>query len=329
MVVLSSFPMKIAVVGAGAVGGYYGARLAQAEQEVAVVARGANLEAIRANGLSVKSALGDVNVRVRAEQETNGIGPVDLVLFTVKTYSNRDALHHLPPLVGPGTAVLSLQNGVDSAGEVAEAVGREHVLAGATYIIATLASPGVVQHTGLARRIVFGEAFGERVRTPRVAEIERVLASADIQAEAVADARVPLWEKLIFLAPFAGLSAAARLPLGPLWAEPSFRLAFDEAMAEVEAVARAEGIPVGADVRRQKMAYLDQAPSSSRASMMMDLLAGRPIEIEALLGSVIRRGRAAGIATPIFDAVYAVLKPFEDGAPGLSTPASRIPNPGS
>jgi 2-dehydropantoate 2-reductase len=306
--------MKIAVVGAGAVGGYYGARLAQAGHAVGVVARGANLAAIRANGLSVKSPLGDVNVRVSAEQDAARIGPVDLVLFTVKTYSNREALGHLPPLVGSGTAVLSLQNGVESAGELAAVVGRERVLAGATYIIATLVSPGVVQHTGPARRIVFGEAFGERVRTPRVAEIERVLAAADIQAEGVADASVPLWEKLIFLASFAGLSAAARLPLGPLWVQPSFRHAFDAAMAEVEAVARAEGIAVDADVRSQKMRYLDQSPPTSRASMMMDLLAGRPIEVEALLGAVIRRGRAAGIPTPVFDALYAVMKPYEHGA---------------
>ena len=306
--------MKIAVVGAGAVGGYYGARLAQAGQDVAVVARGANLEAVRVNGLSVKSDLGDVSVRVRAEQEASRIGTVDLVLFSVKTYSTTDALQHLPPLVGPSTAVLSLQNGVDSADRLAEVVAREQLLAGTTYIIATLASPGVVQHTGPARRIVFGEAYGERVRTGRVADIERVLAAADIQAEAVGDARIPLWEKLIFLAPFAGLSAAARLQLGPLWAQPSFQRAFDLAMAEVEAVAHAEGIPVAADVREQKLAYLGKAPASSRASMMMDLVAGRPIEIEALLGAVIRRGKAAGIPTPIFEALYAVLKPFEHGA---------------
>jgi 2-dehydropantoate 2-reductase len=305
--------MKIAVVGAGAVGGYYAARLAAAGEEVAVVARGANLDAIRARGVEVRSELGDVHARIRAEEDAARIGPVDLVLFAVKTYSNRDALGHLPALVGGGTAVLSLQNGVDSADQLAAAVGREHVLAGATYIIATLVAPGVIQHTGPARRIVFGEGYGDPVRTPRVAAIERVLSAADIQAEGVADARVPLWEKLIFLAPFAGLSAAARLPLGPLWAHGAFRRAFDSAMAEVEAVARAEGIPVAQDVREQKMAYLDKSPATSRSSMMMDLVAGRPIEIEALLGSVVRRGRATGVATPIFDALYGLLKPFEGG----------------
>ena len=306
--------MRIAIVGAGAVGGYYGARLAQAGQEVAVIARGANLEAIRASGLSVRSSLGDVDVRVTAEQDASRVGPVDLVLFAVKTYSNPEALRHLPPLVGPDTAVLSVQNGVDSAEQVAEVVGREHVLAGATYIIATLASPGVIQHTGPARRIVFGEAYGNRERTPRTSKIEEVLSASDIQAEAVADARVPLWEKFIFLAPFAGLSAAARLPLGPLWAQPVFRSTFDRAMAEVEAIARAEGIDVAPDVRAQKMAYLDKSPATSRSSMMMDLGAGRPIEIEALLGTVVRRGSAAGVTTPVMEALYAVLKPFEHGA---------------
>jgi 2-dehydropantoate 2-reductase len=147
-----------------------------------------------------------------------------------------------------------------------------------------------------------------------VAEIESVLAAADIQAEGVADARVPIWEKFIFLAPLAGFSAAARLPLGPLWAQPSFRGAFDRGMAEVEAIARAEQVPVAPDVREQKMAYLEKTPATSRSSMMMDLVAGRPIEIEALLGSVVRRGRAAGTATPVFEALYAVLKPFEHGA---------------
>lgn len=305
--------MKIAVIGAGAVGGYYGARLAQAGHDVAFVARGGNLDILRSRGLEIVSSLGNAVVAVAAEEDASRIGPVDLVIFAVKTYSTQGALHHLPPLLGAATAVLSLQNGVDSADELAPTVGAGRLLAGATYIVATLTSPGVVQHTGAARRIVFGEAFGERVLTPRVTEIEKTLAGADIQAEGVADARVPIWEKFIFLAPFAGLSAAARLPLGPLWDQPSFRAIYNRAMAEVESVARADGIPVPPDVRAQKLAYLDNTPSASRSSMMMDLLAGRPIEIEALLGSVVRRGRTYGLATPVIDTLYAVLKPFEKG----------------
>jgi 2-dehydropantoate 2-reductase len=307
--------MRIAVIGAGAVGGYYGARLAQAGHDVAFMARGTNLDVLRTRGLAIASSLGDATVAVTAEEDASRIGPVDLVLFAVKTYSTRGALHHLPPLLGPRTSVLSLQNGVDSADELAPAVGADHLLAGATYIVATLTSPGVVQHTGTARRVVFGEAFGERALTPRVAEIQRTLAGADIQAEAVADARVPIWEKFIFLAPFAGLSAAARLQLGPLWSQPSFRAVYDRAMAEVESVARAEGIAVPPDVRAQKLAYLDNTPAASRSSMMMDLVAGRPIELEALLGSVVRRGETHGLATPVMETLYAVLKPFEQGRP--------------
>lgn len=305
--------MRIAVVGAGAVGGYYGARLAQAGHEVVFLARGANLEAIRKHGVSIRSQLGEITVRARAENQASAVGQVDLVIVSVKTYSNAEAFRLLPPLVGSDTSVLTLQNGVDSADEIAAVVGPRPVLAGATYIIATLSEPGVIHHTGAARRIVFGEAFGERAVTPRVQEIERALRGADVQAEAVADSRVPIWEKFIFLAPFAGLSAAARLPLGPLWHVPEFRVSYDRAMAEVEALAHADGVPVATDVRAQKMRYLDESPGASRSSMMMDLLAGRAIEVEALLGSVVRRGRERGVPTPLMEALYGVLKPFERG----------------
>lgn len=307
--------MRIAVIGAGAVGGYYGARLAQAGNDVSFIARGVNLEAIRARGLSVRSPLGDAVVRARAESDPALVGPVDLVILAVKTYSNPEALGLLPPLVGPGTSVLTLQNGVDSADEIGARVRPDCVLAGATYIIATLAEPGVIQHTGPARRIVFGEAFETRALTPRVMEIERVLGAADIQAEGVPDSRIPIWEKFIFLAPFAGLTAAARLPLGPLWPVPEFRASFERAMAEVEQLARAAGVGVASDVRAQKMRYLDESPAASRSSLMMDLVAGRPIEVEALLGAVVRRGRAAHVPTPVMAALYGVLKPFEHGAP--------------
>jgi 2-dehydropantoate 2-reductase len=252
---------------------------------------------------------------VRAESDPAAVGHVDMALLAVKTYSNPDALPLLRPVVGPSTAVLTVQNGVESAEEIARVIAPEAVLAGATYIIASMVEPAVIQHTGTARRIVFGEAFGERVVSKRAAEIERVLAGADIEAEAVADSRVPIWEKFLFLAPFAGLTAAARLPLGPLWGVPAFRAAYDEAMGEVEAIARAEGIAVAADVRAQKLAYLDRSPSASRSSLMMDLLAGKPTEVEALLGSAVRRGARAGVPTPIMQALYGVLKPYEHGTP--------------
>ncbi len=307
--------MKIAVVGAGAVGGYYGARLAQAGHEVTLIARGANLEAIRAGGMRIRGAGGEVTVPVGAESDPSRVGPVDLVVFAVKTYSNPQALPLVPPLVGPDTVVLPLQNGVDSADELSAVAGREHVLAGTTYIGATLVEPGVIDYIGNVRKIVFGEAFGDRVVTGRVARLREALAAADIQAEAAADSRVAIWEKFIFLAPIATLTAAARLPIGPAWAQPAFRDAFDAAMAEIEALARHAAVPVAADVRAQKMRYLDVSPPTMRSSMMVDITSGRPLELEALAGTVVRRGRAAGIPTPVMAALYGVLKPFENGAP--------------
>jgi 2-dehydropantoate 2-reductase len=307
--------MKVAVIGAGAVGGYYGARLARAGHDVTLIARGANLEAIRANGFRVRSAAGELAAQVRAESDPSRVGPVDLVVFAVKTYSNPGAFPLLPPLVGPGTAVLSLQNGVDSADELSAIVGREPMLAGTTYIAATLVEPGVVEHVGTVRRIVFGEAFGERAITERVSRIREALAGADIQVEAAADSRVPIWEKFIFLAPIAALTAAARLPIGPAWAQPAFRETYDRAMAEIEALAWHAGIPVGADVRAQKLRYLDASPPTMRSSMMVDITSGRPLELEALVGAVVRRGRDAGIPTPVMAALYGILKPFEHGAP--------------
>jgi 2-dehydropantoate 2-reductase len=307
--------MRVAIVGTGAVGGYYGARLAQAGHDVAVIARGANLEAIRANGLRVRSGSGEFVVRVRAETDPARVGPVDLVVVAVKTYSNEQAFPLVRPLVGPGTSVLPLQNGVDSADELSAVIGEAPVLAGTTYIAATLVEPGVVEYVGTVRRIVFGEAFGERIVTPRVERIREALAGADIQAEAAADSRIPIWEKFIFLAPIAGLTAVARLPVGPAWAQPAFRETFDHAMEEVEALARHAGVSVAADVRAQKLRYLDASPPTMRSSMMVDITSGRPLELEALMGTVVRRGLAAGIPTPVMATLYGILKPFEHGAP--------------
>ncbi|HEY3382851.1 MAG TPA: 2-dehydropantoate 2-reductase [Vicinamibacterales bacterium] len=307
--------MRIAVVGAGAVGGYYGGRLAQAGHEVVFIARGTNLRAVRERGVRVRSQLGDFVVAARAEADAALVGAVDLVILAVKTYSNREALLLLPPLVGPDTAVLTLQNGVDSADEVAAVVGAGHVLAGATYIGATLTAPGEIEHVGTVRRIVFGEAAGDRVISERVSRVHEVLAGADIQSEAAADSRIPIWEKFIFLAPVAALTAAARLAVGPAWAQPAFRDAFHRAMGEVEQLARHAGVAVADDVREQKMRYMDNSPATMRSSMMVDLVSGRPLELQALVGTVIRRGRAAAIDTPVMATLYGVLKPFEFGTP--------------
>ncbi len=306
--------MHFAVLGSGAVGGFYGAKLARAGHRVSFVARGAHLRAIRERGLMVWSPLGDFIVRVPADQDTAAIGPVDVVLFAVKTYDNATAIPLLAPLVGPSTVVVSLQNGVDSVDALAAAVGPEHVLGGPTYVATALSAPGLIEQTGTHRRIVFGEVFGARAAvSDRVRAIADAMTAADIQAEPVADARVPLWEKFIYLAPFAAFTGAARLPIGPLWGDPVIRARFLEAVSEVARVAGAEGVAVPDGVMDRVIAYVDALPPGTRSSLLIDLQMGKRIEIESLAGSVVRRGEAAGVATPILAGLYAVLKPHAGG----------------
>ena len=302
--------MKIAILGSGAVGGYFGARLARAGHDVTFVARGAHLEAIRARGLEIRSpALGDFTVTARAEADTGRVGPVDLVLFTVKTYDNESALSMLPPLLGDDSVVLTLQNGIDSAGEAAAIAGEARTLGGSTYIATALESPGLIVQTGEHRRIVFGEVFGELPRTTaRVARIHEAFAASDIQSYPVADGRVPIWEKFIFLAALAGFTGAARLPIGPVWSDSFTRAQFLAGCREIEAVARAAGVPVAADVVDRIAPYIDAIPGTMRSSLLIDLQAGKRIEVESLQGSVVRRAAALQVPVPIMATLYSVLK---------------------
>lgn len=306
--------MRFAILGSGAVGGYFGARLARAGHDVTFLARGAHLRAIRERGLLIWSPLGDFLVRAPATDDPASVGAVDVVVVAVKGYDNAVAFAGLPPLVGPGTVVLTLQNGVASADELATIVGREAVIGGPTYVATAVKAPGLIEQTGTHRRIVFGEVFDPPAAvSPRVSELERVLLAADIEAQAVADARVPLWEKLIYLAPLAGLCAAMRRPTGAVWGDPFARDVFLAAVREVEAVARAEGVPVSDDVEAKVRGYMDALPQTMRPSLFIDLSSGKRLELEALQGAVVARGRRHGVPTPILDALYAVLKPWVNG----------------
>jgi 2-dehydropantoate 2-reductase len=302
--------MKIAILGSGAVGGYYGAHLSRAGHDVTFIARGAHLAAIRERGLEIKSpALGDFVARARAEEDTSRVGPVDLVLFAVKTYDNPTALPLLHPLLGDSTAVLSVQNGVDSPGEVAQVAGEARTLGGTTYIATALESPGLIVQTGTHRRIVFGEAFGALPNvSERVTRIHEAFRAADIQSEAVGDGRVPIWEKFVFLAALAGFTGAARLPIGPVWGDAFTKAQFLAACREIEAVARGEGVPVAADVVNRIVPYVDAIPGSMRSSLLIDLQQGKRIEVEALQGTVVRRAAKLGVPTPIMSTLYSVLK---------------------
>jgi 2-dehydropantoate 2-reductase len=301
--------MRIAIVGSGAVGGYYGAMLARAGHRVTFIARGAHLRAIKERGLLVWSPLGDFTVRAPADSDISRVGHVDLVLLAVKTYDNDVVLPQLPALCGPGTIVLTLQNGVDSPVEVAQAVGEERVLAGPTYVATALSAPGVIEQTGTHRRIVFGEVFAPAAEvTERVRRVAEAFISADIQAEPVADARIPLWEKFIYLASYAAFSGAARKPAGAIWGDAFVRERFLSAVDEVYAVAQAEGVPVPPGQRERVAAYMNTVPATMRASLLIDLQQGKRIEVEALQGSVVRRGAARGVPTPIMSTLYAVLR---------------------
>lgn len=301
--------MHIAIVGAGAVGGYYGALLAREGQRVTFIARRAHLRAIRERGLLVWSPLGDFIVHAEADSDFERVGPVDLVILAVKTYSNPEVLSRLPALCADHTIVLTLQNGVDSADQTAAAVGAARVLAGTTYVATAIAAPGVIEQTGTHRRVILGEAFGDRAEvSERAVQVAGLLAQAGAQAEAVADGRLPVWEKLIYLATFSAFTGAARRPAGAIWGDPIIRETFLATVDEVEAVARAEGAAVAADTRERIIEYMDALPPSTRSSLLIDLQAGKPTEVEALQGAVVRRGRAHDVPTPRMQALYAALR---------------------
>lgn len=308
--------MKICFVGAGAVGGFYGALLARTGHNVSFIARGAHRDAIQANGLRVVGPLGDFTVRTPAESDPARIGPVDVVVYTVKTYDNATAIPLITPLVGPATTVLTLQNGVDSAEEIGAVIGERPTIGGSTYIATAIDGPGVIRQTGTHRRIVLGEYFNPPVEiTARVRALADAMQAADIQVEAVADARHTVWEKFTYLAPFAAFTGAARLPIGPLWSDDYIQQMFLDAVEEVANVARAHGVKLPADHRSRVFEYAIKLPPSTRSSLLIDLSQGKRIEVEALQGSVVRRGANVGVPTPIMGALYAVLKPHANGAP--------------
>jgi 2-dehydropantoate 2-reductase len=304
--------MRFAILGSGAVGGYYGAKLARAGHEVTFVARGAHLRAIRERGLQIRSPmLGDFSVTAAAEEDTTKVGVVDVVMFAVKAYDNPSALPLVKPMLGPSSVVLTLQNGVDSVSELATVVGEQAVVGGATYVATALSEPGVIDQTGTHRRIVFGEVCGALPRSSeRVNALHEALANADINPEPTGDGRVPIWEKFIFLVALAGFTGGARLPLGPVWGDPFIRAQLLAGCREIEQVARAEGVPVAPDIIDRISAYLDGIPGTMRSSLLMDLSAGKRTEVEALHGSVVRRAERAGVAVPIMSTLYALLKPW-------------------
>ena len=307
--------MRFAILGSGAVGGYFGAKLAKSGQDVTFIARGAHLDAIRARGLEIKSAkLGDFVARAAAESDTARVGTVDVVVVAVKAYDNATALPMLKPMIGPDTVVLTLQNGVDSASDVAAIVGEQHVLGGTTYVATALEAPGVIVQTGVHRSIIMGEVFADRSSvSARVQHIADVLAAADIQAAAVADGRVPIWDKFVYLVPFSGFTGASRLAIGHIWKFPHVREMFYAASREIAAVAKAEGVTISPNRFETLEEYMANIPPTTRSSLLIDLEQGKRIEVEALQGAAVRRAGRHGVPVPIVSSLYALLKPWEGG----------------
>jgi len=306
-------------MGAGGTGGYFGGLLARAGEDVTFIARGAHLDALRARGLTVKSRVsGDFTVSARATGDPGEVGPVDLILFCVKSYDTEAAAERIRPLIGPETVVLPVQNGIDGAERIARVIGGEPVLGGVALVSSILEAPGLVVQSAGPGRIIVGELAGGT--SARVERVVGTLAHAGIPAQAHPDVRVALWQKFLFICAFSGLTALTRLPIGPILACPETARLYRDAMFEVEAVGRAEGVRLPRDCVDQVHAMTEKLEPWSRGSLYYDLAAGRRLELETLHGAVVSRGREGGVATPVSFAIYAALKPYADGAPVLPSP---------
>ena len=303
--------MRIAVMGAGSTGGYFGGMLARGGNDVTLIARGAHLEAIRSNGLKVVRDDEEFTVQCQATDNPAEVGPVDLALLCVKTYQSEVAVPLMKPLVGPDTTVLCLQNGVDSYQTAADILSAPAVLPGSAFIEAGMLGPGVVRQTGSLVRVILGETAG--VETERCRAIRDVFLAAGVPSEAVPDIRAGLWGKFLFIATMAGVTSMARATLAELMPQPHWRRVVLACLAEIDAVGRANGVDLPKNIVADTVSYIEEHLADLQASMHTDLLAGRPLELEALNGAVVRAGNAVGVATPINDVIYAMLKAFQKG----------------
>jgi 2-dehydropantoate 2-reductase len=304
--------MRIAVIGAGGVGGAFGAALAKAGADVTFVARGAHLKAMRENGLRIEGGRGETLVRpAQATDDPATIGPVDFVLFCVKLWDVESAGAAIKPLVGPTTAVIPLQNGIDSADRLIPILGAQAVMGGVAQISATIAEPGVIRQVGTFMRLVFGELEGGK--SARGEAFLALCQKAGFDATHSDQILTDLWMKFILLASNAAITAATRTPIGALRDDPDTNALFARTYAEVVAVGRAKGIRLPEDAVEKTLGFNRNAPPTMMASMAHDLIRGNRIELPWLSGKVVSLGRELGVPTPVHEILYAVLKPFVAG----------------
>ena len=309
--------MRLAVFGAGAVGGYFGGRLAQAGEDVVFIARGEQLQALRDRGLRVDSFVskGDFVVQpVQATDDPEQVGVVDAVLVGVKAWQVTEAARAMRPLFGPETFVVPLQNGVEAPSQLAAVLGGEHVLGGLCRIVGLVVEPGYIRHAGLEPYVAFGEL--DNRPSERAERLREAFARAGVTAEVPLDIRVAMWEKFLFIASFSGVGAVTRAPAGVLRSLPETRQMLKQAMHEVLAVARARGIALPEEAIPRTMTLIDGLPPGGTASMQRDVIEGRPSELESQNGAVVRLGREVGVDTPLHAFIYHSLLPLELRARG-------------
>jgi len=307
--------MKIVIMGTGGVGGYYGAMLAKQGHDVTFVARGAHLKAIQEKGLQVKSIFGDFHLRpAKATDNPAQIGPVDLILICTKTYDTDESVQKIKPIVGKETTVLSLQNGVDAVERIGKVVGADHIVAGATWISSAVEAPGVIKHVSDFRRVVIGELNGQR--TPRVEAIYDAFKQTGVAIELSENILKILWTKFVFISSASGFGSLTRLPMAEFRNIPETRALIISLMHEVEAVARAQGVALDANVVEQALGFMDNAGPHIKASMQLDVESGHRTEIESMIGVINHKGRELGVPTPVADAIYALILPLDIKARG-------------
>lgn len=303
--------MRIVVMGAGGTGGYFGAKLARSGADVTFVARGAHLAAIRERGLRVKSLVeGEWAVRARAVEALHGMPPADLVLFCVKSFDTEHAAKVIRPVVGQDTGVLPVQNGVDHVDRLARLLGSEHVLGGVAQVFATIEAPGVIAHS-LLGRLIFGEMDGRE--SPRARAFLDACERASIPAELSPHIRRALWQKYVFIAAQAGMTALTRCPVGAIRSVPEPRRMYRLILEEMAQLARAAGAGLDEHVVETVMKMLDAQAPHVYTSLYHDLTHGKRLELEALHGHAVRLGERHAIPTPMLFAVYAALRPHLDG----------------
>jgi 2-dehydropantoate 2-reductase len=307
--------MRIAVVGTGGVGGYFGGRLAQAEQDVVFLARGAHLRAIQEHGLQVESVDGDFAIRqVHATDDPARIGLVDLVLLAVKGWQVPQAIETMRPLVGSETCVVPFLNGVEAPEQLAATFGTRRVLGGLCGLFGSVVGPGRIRNVFPKPFVTIGELDHEP--SERCDYLRQAFEHAGVQASIAADIHAALWEKLLFVGPFGGVGAVTRVPVGVLRRQVETRSLLEGTMREVFVLARARGVRIADEAVEKALALIDLSPEQATASMQRDIMAGRPSELESQLGVVVRLAHLAGVEVPLHTFLYACLLPQERKARG-------------